>query len=50
VFLRASAGKIAFLREYCDPARAAKAMNTPILPRLVTRWRAVHGSLMTQRV
>jgi hypothetical protein len=32
VFLRASAGKIAFLREYFDPARAAKAMNTPILP------------------
>jgi len=31
VFLRASAGKIAFLREYFDPTRAAKAMNTPIL-------------------
>jgi hypothetical protein len=31
VFLRASAGKIAFLREYFDPSRAAKAMKTPIL-------------------
>jgi uncharacterized protein len=31
VFLRASGGKIAFLREYFDPTRAAKAMNTPIL-------------------
>jgi len=31
VFLRVSAGKIAFLREYFDPTRAAKAMNTPIL-------------------
>jgi len=31
VFLRASAGKIAFLREYFDPTRAAKAMDTPIL-------------------
>jgi ketosteroid isomerase-like protein len=30
VFLRASQGKIAFLREYFDPTRAAKAMNTPI--------------------
>ena len=31
VFLRAAAGKIAFLREYFDPARAAKALNTAIL-------------------
>jgi ketosteroid isomerase-like protein len=31
VFLRAAAGKIAFLREYFDPVRAAKALNTPIL-------------------
>ena len=31
VFLRAAGGKIAFLREYFDPIRAAKAMNTPIL-------------------
>jgi len=31
VFLRASAGKIALLREYFDPTRAAKAMGTPIL-------------------
>jgi hypothetical protein len=31
VFLRAAGGKIAFLREYFDPTRAAKAMNTPIL-------------------
>ena len=30
VFLRAAGGKIAFLREYFDPTRAAKAMNTPI--------------------
>ena len=31
LFLRATGGKIAFLREYFDPARAAKAMDTPIL-------------------
>ncbi|HSV21738.1 MAG TPA: nuclear transport factor 2 family protein [Xanthobacteraceae bacterium] len=31
VFLRAAGGKIAFLREYFDPTRAAKAMNRPIL-------------------
>jgi uncharacterized protein len=31
VFLRAAGGKIAFLREYFDPTRAAKAMNKPIL-------------------
>ena len=31
VFLRAAGGKIAFLREYFDPVRAAKAMATPIL-------------------
>ena len=31
VFLRAAGGKIAFLREYFDPARAAKALDTPIL-------------------
>ena len=31
LFLRAVDGKIAFLREYFDPARAAKALNTPIL-------------------
>jgi ketosteroid isomerase-like protein len=31
VFLRAAAGKIAFLREYFDPTRAAKALDTPIL-------------------
>jgi ketosteroid isomerase-like protein len=30
VFLRAAGGKIAFLREYFDPTRAARAMNTPI--------------------
>jgi len=30
VFLRAAGGKIAFLREYFDPVRAAKAMDTPI--------------------
>jgi ketosteroid isomerase-like protein len=30
VFLRASAGKIASLREYFDPTRAARAMNAPI--------------------
>ena len=27
----ASGGKIAFLREYFDPVRAAKALNTPIV-------------------
>jgi ketosteroid isomerase-like protein len=31
VFLRAASGKIAFLREYFDPTRAAKAMDKPIL-------------------
>ena len=31
VFLRALGGKIAFLREYFDPVRAAKALDTPIL-------------------
>ena len=31
LFLRAAGGKIAFLREYFDPARAAKAMDVPIL-------------------
>jgi len=30
VFLRARDGKIAQLREYFDPVRAANAMNTPI--------------------
>ena len=31
LFLRAVAGKIAFLREYFDPVRAAKALAAPIL-------------------
>ena len=31
LFLRAEGGKIAFLREYFDPVRAAKALDTPIL-------------------
>jgi len=31
LFLRAAAGKITFLREYFDPTRAARALNTPIL-------------------
>src|SRR5438046_10686153 len=31
LFLRAAGGKIAFLREYFDPVRAAKALGTPIL-------------------
>jgi uncharacterized protein len=31
VFLRSTSGKIAFLREYFDPVRAAKALDTPIL-------------------
>jgi uncharacterized protein len=31
VFLRAVGGKIVFLREYFDPVRAAKALDTPIL-------------------
>jgi ketosteroid isomerase-like protein len=31
LFLRAADGKIAFLREYFDPIRAAKALDTPIL-------------------
>jgi len=31
VFLRAANSKIAFLREYFDPVRAAKALDTPIL-------------------
>ena len=31
VFLRAAGGRIAFLREYFDPTRAANAMGKPIL-------------------
>jgi ketosteroid isomerase-like protein len=31
LFLRTAGGKIAFLREYFDPVRAAKALDTPIL-------------------
>src|SRR3954470_1950823 len=31
LFLHAGGGKIAFLREYFDPTRAAKALDTPIL-------------------
>ena len=31
LFLRAVGGKIAFLREYFDPVRAAKALATPIV-------------------
>jgi ketosteroid isomerase-like protein len=31
LFLRAAGGKIAFLREYFDPVRAAKALDTPIV-------------------
>jgi len=31
LFLRAVAGKIAFLREYFDPVRAAKALDARIL-------------------
>ena len=31
LFLRAAGSKIAFLREYFDPVRAAKALDTPIL-------------------
>jgi len=31
VFLRAAGGKLAFLREYFDPVRAATALDTPIL-------------------
>ena len=31
LFLRAVGGKIAFLREYFDPVRTARALDTPIL-------------------
>ena len=31
LFLRAVGGKIAFLREYFDPVRAAKSLDTPVL-------------------
>ena len=31
LFLRAAGDKIAFLREYFDPVRAAKALDKPIL-------------------
>jgi hypothetical protein len=31
LFLRAIDGKIGFLREYCDPVRAARALDIPIL-------------------
>jgi uncharacterized protein len=30
LFLRAEGGKIAFLREYFDPVRAARALDTPL--------------------
>jgi ketosteroid isomerase-like protein len=30
LFLRAAGGKIAFLREYFDPVRAAQALDTPL--------------------
>jgi hypothetical protein len=30
VFLRAVRGKVAFLREYFDPVRAATALDAPI--------------------
>jgi uncharacterized protein len=32
LFLRAAGGKIAFLREYFNPVRAAQALNAPIVP------------------
>jgi uncharacterized protein len=31
LFMRSSGGKISYLREYFDPVRAAKALDTPIL-------------------
>jgi uncharacterized protein len=31
VFLRAAKSKIVFIREYFNPTRAAKALDTPIL-------------------
>ena len=31
LFLRAQGGKIAYLREYFDPVRAAHAMDAPIV-------------------
>ena len=31
LFLRAAGGKIAFLREYFDPVRAAQALDAPII-------------------
>src|SRR5688572_13729828 len=31
LFLRAKGGKIAYLREYFDPVKAAQALNAPIL-------------------
>ncbi len=31
VFLRAADGKIAYLREYFDPVRVARALDTPIM-------------------
>ena len=37
VFLRAADGKIAFLREYFGPVRAAKALDTPILGLLILK-------------
>jgi ketosteroid isomerase-like protein len=37
VFLRAVGGKIAFLREYFDPTRAAKAFSAPILDHDIPR-------------
>ena len=43
VFLRAADGKIRFLREYFDPVRAAKALDTPILG--LESWRQESPSL-----
>jgi hypothetical protein len=39
LFLRAADDKIAFLREYFDPVRAAKALDTPILG--LESWRQI---------
>jgi hypothetical protein len=49
VFLRASGGKIACLREYFDPAHAAKALDTPILG-LDSRGLAATGGITPSRI
>ena len=47
LFLRAAGGKIKFLREYFDPTRAAKALDTPVLG-LESRGQAATGAIQSK--